>query len=106
MDTYPESGARYRRLFRLTVLPLAGCVIYLLLIGTIDMAQSPVVALVLGTLDTACFAAFAVNGVMLGRFRCPRCAGYFNIGRRVAPPSGRGPCCRHCGLQLFSERPT
>jgi len=101
MNDYSEARARYRRLFRLTFLPLVGCFIYALLLMTYNIDRVPIIGVVVGTLGALCFVTFAVNGIRLERFRCPPCSGYFLRGKRVSHPGGPGPCCRHCGLSLL-----
>ena len=103
MNNYCESRARYWRLFKLTFLPLAGCLVCVLLITSLNALRDPVLGPVVATADTLCFITFAVNGIRLRRFRCPRCSEYYSRGKRVYRPRGRGPRCRGCGLELFAE---
>lgn len=103
MGNYSESRTRYRRLFKLTFLPLAGCFVCVFLIATFNPLRNPVLGPLVATADTLCFLTFAVNGIRLGRFRCPRCSEYYSRGKRVYRPRGRGPRCRGCGLELLSS---
>jgi hypothetical protein len=103
MDNYSESRARYRRLLKLTFLPLGGCFVCVLLIASHHALRDPVLGPAVATADALCFMTFAVNGIRLGRFRCPRCSGYYSRGKRAYRPEGNGPRCRACGLELFAE---
>jgi hypothetical protein len=99
MDVYSQWRARYRRLTMLTLLPLCGCFVYVLLLFAVNIERVPLVGPVMGVLDAFYFVTFAVNGIRLGRLRCPQCSEYFSRGKRVVPQSGDGPSCRRCGLE-------
>lgn len=103
MTDYSDSRARYRRLLKLTFLPLIVCFICLFLMTSLNVFRVPLLGTFVGIVDILCFVTFAVSGVRLGRFRCPRCSKYFSRGKRVYRPRGHGPRCRSCGLEPFEH---
>ena len=106
MTDYAKQWNRFRRLRRLTFVPLVACFAFAaVMIGSsFDERRHPVMFHVAGSLDVLCFLIFCYNGSRLSRFRCPKCDKYFISGKN-SQSKRDGPIvrCRHCGLRLYAE---
>jgi len=104
MNGYIERWLQYRRLRKLTFLPLLGCVLFVAMLTlAFDERQHPILWNSAGAADLLFFLLFCYYGIQLSRFRCPRCGDYFSRGKAAHRKHSSGSYCRHCGLPLYGE---
>jgi hypothetical protein len=104
MTDFAIQWLQYRRLRKLTFVPLLGCFAFVILIGLgFNEKLHPVLWTFAGAVDIVCFLMFCFNGLKLSRFRCPRCADYFSRGTKIHREGAAAKCCRHCSLSLYGE---
>jgi hypothetical protein len=104
MADFAIQWSQYRRLRKLTFLPLLGCFAFVISIALgFNEKLHPLLWNIAAAVEVVCFLTFCFNGVKLSRFRCPRCADYFSRGRKSYRTKAAVICCRHCGLGLYGE---
>jgi hypothetical protein len=99
-----DQWLQYRRLRRLTFMPLAGCFLFvMLLLFNFSGKLHPILWNIAGGADLLCFLMFCYYGLRLSRFRCPGCSFYFSRGKKIHAKDNTAVRCRNCGLRLYSE---
>ena len=99
-DNYAERFKSLRRRELLAIglflgyLPIVGALAWL--VSRVTPSESPAMVLAL-----AWMLAFALAGLRVSLFRCPRCAKRFYMNKYLVTTLGRK--CPHCGLRRYAK---